>query len=80
MTRSPALVFADLDNALMRLTGLRNIVDDPDKSDVPIKELAVAMSKAVDHVLNTYVALVDADEAVMAKISVFLTTEEGRAE
>ena len=74
MTRNPALLFADLDLALMRLTGLRSMIDNPDLADLPMKALAAAMNKAVDDVLNCYVDLMVADETVMVNISNFLST------
>ena len=74
MTRTPALLFADLDLALMRLTRLRSMIDNPDLADLPMKALAAAMNKAVDDVLNCYVDLMVADETVMVNISNFLST------
>lgn len=74
MTRSPALLFADLDLALMRLTGLRSMIYNPDLSHIPTKPLTAAMNKAVDDFLNRYVELVVADEKVIARIEAFLTT------
>ena len=74
MTRNPALLFADLDLALMRLTGLRSMIDNPDLAHLPLKPLAAALNKAVDDVLSSYADLVVADEAVMVNIGNFLST------
>lgn len=74
MSRSPAMIFADLDLALMRMTGLRVIIDAPSASHLSSKALAAAMNKAVDHVVTSYAELVVADDEVMARIEAFLST------
>ena len=76
MIRNPAPLFADLDLALMRLTGLRSMIDNADLAHLPIKPLAVAMNKAVDDVLNRYADLILADDTVMDTISSFLSSQQ----
>ena len=73
MIRSPAMIFADLDLALMRLTGLRGIIDAPSASHLSTKALAAAMNKAVDHVVCSYAELVVADGEAMDRIETFLS-------
>ena len=79
MTRSPAMIFADLDLALMRMMGLLGMIDASATPAVAADALAAALEKSVSQIVDSYAQLITYDETLMGKIADFLMTlQEGQ--
>lgn len=79
MTRSPAMIFADLDLALMRMMGLLGMIDASATPAVAADALAAALEKSVSQIVDSYAQLITHDETLMGKIGDFLMTlQEGQ--
>lgn len=74
MTRSPAMIFADLDLALMRMMGLLGMIDASATPAVAADALAAALEKSVSQIVDSYAQLIAHDETLMAQIEAFLST------